>query len=300
MIPSSPHILVTHKKSRYEQMVLDSDEDDGLEKLARQGDTSVEAMQDSHHTHRHNLERVCDELERRDLDFDLAYRGEVVETASYDLIVPVGGDGTVLDISHRIEDVPVLAINSHPESSVGYFCAGVAPDFPELLERTLDGDWQPLRLQRFHVCLDDGECSPPILNDVLISHANPAAVSRYLLRIGEGPLEEQRSSGIWVSTPAGSTAAIRSAGGFVLPIESNCMEYLVREPYPMPGERYRFGRGVLQADDRFEVVSKMKEGHIYMDGPHISRSFSIGDVARIEADAPSLIIYGLEEHRGTA
>ncbi len=300
MIPADPHILVTYKKSRYEQLVIESDKDQGLEKLVRAGDTSIDAMRQSHRTHCDNLDRVCEELTRRDLSFDRIHRGEVDSTEEYDLIMPVGGDGTVLDISHRVEDIPVLAINSHPTSSVGYFCAGVADEISTLLDRTLEARWEPLHLQRFHVCIDDEDCSPPILNDVLISHSNPAAVSRYLLRIGEDSAEQQRSSGIWISTPAGSTAAIRSAGGFVLPIESNCMEYLVREPYPMPGERYRFGRGVLEADDQFEVISKMEEGHIYMDGPHISRSFSIGEVARIESDAPSLVIYGLDEHRGTA
>ena len=44
-----------------------------------------------------------------------------------------------------------------------------------------------------------------VINDVLIAHKNPAATSRYLLELNKTK-EEQRSSGIWIATPMGSTA----------------------------------------------------------------------------------------------
>lgn len=296
MISASPHILVVYKKTRYEHYVVD-DGDASVQELIDRDDESVASLMEAHRTHRANLQRVVDYLEAQGLSYESHFRGDVEATDDFDLVVTVGGDGTVLDISHRIDDVPVLAINSHPATSVGYFCAGEAGEFPELLERTLETDWQPFELSRFRVRINDEVLPFPVLNDVLIGHCNPAAVSRYLLRVGDGPAEEQRSSGIWVATPAGSTAAIRSAGGFVLPLESGFLEYLVREPYPLVDHPYHHAKGIHPIGDRFEVVSKMKGGRIYLDGPHISRDFSVGDTVSIEAGAPSLRIFGLVEQR---
>ncbi len=38
-----------------------------------------------------------------------------------DLVVTVGGDGTMLDASHRVRETPILGFNSDPDRSVGYF-----------------------------------------------------------------------------------------------------------------------------------------------------------------------------------
>ena len=41
-----------------------------------------------------------------------------------DLVVTIGGDGTLLAASHAIGDTPILGINSAPDFSVGFFCSG--------------------------------------------------------------------------------------------------------------------------------------------------------------------------------
>ena len=55
-----------------------------------------------------------------------------------------------------------------------------------------------------------------VLNDILICHHNPGAMSRYYLTVGR-VREEQRSSGVWIATAAGSSGGLHSAGGKVLP-----------------------------------------------------------------------------------
>lgn len=205
---SDPHILVVHKKSAYEKYVLE-EHDEAVARLVAAGDISVASLKRSHAAHTRSLDTICEHLSSRGLRFEKRYRGEVDAIAGYDLVVAVGGDGTVLDISHRITDTPLLAINSDPQASIGYFCAGKADDFPDLIERTVEGDWEPFELGRFRARINNELTSVPVLNDVLITHSNPAAVSHYLLTIDDNAPEEQKSSGIWVSTPAGSTAAIR-------------------------------------------------------------------------------------------
>ncbi|MFU8804869.1 MAG: NAD(+)/NADH kinase [Bradymonadaceae bacterium] len=294
-----PHILVAHKKSRYEHYVLE-DQDQSVEGLVEACHISVESLLISHETHIESVERITGTLNSHGLSYDTIYRGDVTTVEGYDLIISIGGDGTVLDLSHGIEETPILGINSDPDVSVGYFTAGTARDFPRLLDMTLKKTWQPQELRRFFVRINDEIVGPPVLNDALIAHLNPAAVSHYLLQVGNHPPEEQKSSGIWVATPAGSTAAIRSAGGHVMPIGSETYQYLVREPYPPKVGGYRFLKGIQPFDDVFEVVSKMREGRVFLDGPHLMFPFGIGDTVSIDPAAPLLRIYGVEEERRTA
>lgn len=296
---NKPHILVAHKKSRYEHYVLE-EHNRRVEELVKVSDLSVDSLLHSHEVHNASLEAITACLDARGLSYDKLYRGDVEDMSGYDLIIPVGGDGTVLDLSHGIEETPVLAINSDPDVSVGYFTAGKADDFPELLEMTLAGSWQPQKLRRFCVRINQEIVGPPVLNDILLAHVNPAAVSHYLLRVGNHPMEEQKSSGIWVATPAGSTAAVRSAGGYVMPMGSETYQYLVREPYPPKTGGYRYLKGIQPFDEVFEVISKMREGRVFLDGPHLSFPFDIGDRVSIDPGAPRLNIYGVEEERRTA
>ena len=290
------NILVAYKKSRWEHFVDETGSRAGEEKPDEE-DESIGELKESHRIHRRGVEQVCQHLAAEDLEFESHYRGDVEQTDQYDLIVTVGGDGTVLDISHRVDDVPLLAINSHPDSSVGYFCAGTVDEFPTLLDEARAGDLPRHALTRFSVYRNSERLEPCVLNDILIAHANPAAVTRYDLQIGDRPAESQRSSGIWVSTPAGSTAAIRSAGGFVLPLGCRCLEYLVREPYPLPDTPYRYLKGVHPLENSLKITMQTQHGRIFVDGPHIAHELEFGDTVEIGADAPPLKIFGLHPDR---
>lgn len=287
------NVLVAHKRSTLERYRASNDS--RLQELVDRGELEIDSLRASHDRHYESLDAVTAELRRQNIDFDLLYRGDVEDTRGYDLVLAVGGDGTVLDLSHKVHDQPLLAVNSDPGLSVGYFCAGTAEEFPELLRKTVESTWEPTRLCRFGVVLDGRRVGSPVLNDVLVCHENPAAVSRYVLRVGEAEDEAQKSSGIWVSTAAGSTAAIRSAGGYVLPLDSRKIQYLVREPCPPTVGFYRHIKGIRDPSQRFEVVSKMPEGRIYLDGPHVGFPFPVGCTLTFDVDVPNLAIFGVAD-----
>ncbi len=291
-------ILVAYKKSRYQRLV-DEEQDPAIVDLIDRDHISVQDLENSHRSHRRSLEEIVDHLDAQGAHYDLCYRGDIDEVEGYGLVIAVGGDGTVLDLSHRVDDTPILSINSDPDSSVGYFSAGTAYDFPRLYEQIVDDDADPVRLRRFHIRIDDKRLGPPILNDVLVSHPNPAAVTTYFLKIGAHPAEAQKSSGIWISTAAGSTAAIRSAGGLVLPLDSDNLQYLVREPFPPREGGYRFLKGIHPSREPLEVISGMRKGAVFVDGPHLSFEFPIGSTLSIDADAPDLSVFGLQKERRT-
>lgn len=284
-------ILVSYKRTTYERYA--ASDDPALGALIAAGDVSVASLVRAHEAHYESLEAVLKHLADVGLAHDAVYRGDVDEVDGHDLVLSVGGDGTVLDLSHKLEDQPMLAVNSDPRNSFGYFCAGTADEFPALLQRTLEGSWEPSSLFRFGVAVDGQRVGFPILNDILVAHENPAAVTSYVLTVGEASPEAQKSSGIWISTAAGSTAAIRSAGGYVLPLDSRRIQYLVREPCPPTVGLYRHLKGIRDPLDRFEIVSKMPRGRVYLDGPHESHRLDVGAVLTVTADVPPLRIYGI-------
>jgi NAD+ kinase len=190
-------------------------------------------------------------------------------------VVTVGGDGTLLTASHHIDDGLALAVNSAPADSVGHFCLTDRHGFEARLAALEAGRLRPLSLGRLSATLE-GRLLPELAtNDILIAHEHPAMTSRYRLAAGSVS-EEHRSSGIWISTPAGSTAGIRSAGGAPMPLRSTRLQYRVRELYREPGRRYRLEHGFIAAGHALSIDSKMESGFVFVDGARTAHRFRFG------------------------
>lgn len=207
-------------------------------------------------------------------------RKEKKQISAADLVISIGGDGTALGSSHYITRGAMLGVNSAPSDSVGHFCHSHRKNFAQRFEAILRGDWQQTRLARLAIFIDEKQIPELALNDVLIAHDCPAATTRYILQIG-ATQEEQRSSGIWIATAAGSTAGIKSAGGKVMPRHSQKIQYLVRELYREPNRQYGLVRGMIASDAEIVVASKMQESHIYVDGARTAYPFPFGTRVKI-------------------
>lgn len=210
----------------------------------------------------------------------------------FDLVVSVGGDGTFLETARYLRRTPILGVNSDPARSVGRLCAATAENFHIFLKIFREGRLKPRPLARLAVSMNGKKYPFPVVNDILICAAIPAETSRYLLRVGKRE-EEQLSSGIWVAAPAGTGAAYRSAGGKVLPLFSRKSAYWVREPYPAKPAVPRLKHGVLSDARKISVVSLMREGRIFLDGPRHRLPFCFGDRLEVSLSAPALKILGM-------
>jgi len=215
-----------------------------------------------------------------------------------DLIVSVGGDGTFLAASHHVSDGLIVGVNSSPEHSVGFFCATTREDFAKTLAGIAKGSVKITELHRLEIRINRERLPHLALNDVLITHGNPGATSRYALKVGA--IEEvQRSSGLWISTAAGSTAGIRAAGGEVLPMTSDRMQYAVRELYVPPTEKpFRLHRGLAPRGSEIRVVCRMVGGALFIDGPRSPIPLTLGDKVRVKIASRPLRVLGLDVKRG--
>jgi NAD+ kinase len=149
---------------------------------------------------------------------------------------------------------------------------------------------QPKRLLRLELSINGRILPELVLNEVLVAHSHPAATSRYFITVGE-QREEQRSSGIWIGTPGGSTGSLRSAGAPVLKITETRFEFVVREACMRPGENWRLLQGVLDVDQSIEVTSQMRTGSLCVDGPHIEHHFGLGDRLSVKPSKTFLLSY---------
>jgi len=213
--------------------------------------------------------------------------------AAAELVVSVGGDGTFL--ARLVTDQPVLGVNSSPSTSTGHYCAAAAADFPEQLDAILAGALVPTPLVRIAASVDGRPLPLASLNDVLFANVSPVASTRYALRLGD-ETELQLSSGLWVATASGSTAAMRSAGGDVMALDDTRLQYLVREPCPDASGGPRLCHGYRA--DAIALVSRSDRNALFLDGDERPWPVPLGAVARLTPAALPLLVYGYPPAHG--
>jgi NAD+ kinase len=180
-----------------------------------------------------------------------------------DLIIAVGGDGTMLYAAGlaREQGVPLLGIN---RGRLG-FLADITPDeMLHSLDRVLDGDYsrESRLLLRAQIMAPDGSASvAAALNDVVLQRRETGRMVDFETRIAGRYVNTHSGDGLIVSTPTGSTAYALSCGGpiiepgldavVVVPV---CPHTLSDRPIVIPA-RHRIEVSLLPSSDaRAEVT----------------------------------------------
>lgn len=292
----APRVLVIYKKSAY-QIYVRERRHARIQQLVARGDPGALQLQAAHEAHMRSIERARVALVSLGADATFRHRSNDAHVAGVDLVVTLGGDGTLLWASHRVgAGAPIVAINTAPRASVGYFCAGKDTEIPDVLADALAGRLRETSLSRMQVTVDQRVISTRVLNDALYCHECPASTSRYALRLGRR-MEEHKSSGVWIGPAAGSTAAQHSAGGRVLPIRSKLLQFVVREPYEPKGTRYRLRSGLVKPDASLQIHSNMRAGRLFLDGPHASHNVEMAQVIDFRRSPESLTLLGFRSAR---
>lgn len=291
-----PRVALVVKRSAW-KIYREERQDPRITRLIEAGDAAIARLKASHESHEQTVREVKAALDALGAQVDLITGAtRTFDTSGLDLVITVGGDGTLLSASHNVGDVPILGINSAPGHSVGFFCGATSADAAEKIAKALRGSLRRTVLTRMQVTVNDKLATARVLNDALFCHASPAATSRYVIRLGRVE-EEQKSSGFWIGPAAGSTAAQRSAGGRVLPLTSKRLQLVVREPYTPHGEQYRFRHALIPPGSSLVVRSKTHDARLFFDGPIHSVNIGFGDVMEFTQAPQSLTILGLSAKR---
>lgn len=132
----------------------------------------------------------------------------------FDLIVSVGGDGTILRIAELVKSAyspPILPI---PCGRRNIFYESIAGNLGEAVARVLEGDFYVQEYYRLRCCVE-GSCWEAF-NEALIVSANPGKVTGFVIEVeSTGVLSRYKfeGDGVIVSTAQGSTAYNLSARG---------------------------------------------------------------------------------------
>jgi NAD+ kinase len=293
---AAPHVIVVAKRTAYRRFTQE-DQDARVTRLLKINDPTVRRMRASHEAHEGTMREVASALEKVGAKATWVRRAHApFDAREADLVVTVGGDGTLLAASHQVDDVPILGINSAPSSSVGFFCGAKKGHVLDSIERGLAGRLRKVVLARMLVSINEKVIASRVLNEALFCHASPAATSCYILHIGDEE-EEQKSSGFWIGPAAGSTAAQHSAGGRILPLTSQRLQLVVREPYTPAGDHLRMTRVLIGEGEELLVRSKMRQGKLFLDGPHDETDFRMGDTLVFRRSPQPLTVLGLSSPR---
>ena len=139
-----------------------------------------------------------------------------------DLLVVVGGDGTILNVTGQLGEAspPIFGINV---GSLGFLTCASSPAFREAVECIAKGKMTFSNRALLEVILRDAtEKHKPMiaLNDAVFSRGELSRLIRLRTRVNGEALTEFNADGLIIATPTGSTAYSLSAGGPILEPES--------------------------------------------------------------------------------
>ena len=130
-----------------------------------------------------------------------------------DLIIVFGGDGTLLNSARKYlkNNIPILGINM---GNVGFLTDVKTEDFESIIQDILNGKFEIE--DRNLVSASFLNETVYGLNEIVIHSGAYTQLMRYRLSVNDKVVYEQRSDGLIIATPTGSTAYALSAGGPII------------------------------------------------------------------------------------
>jgi NAD kinase len=212
------------------------------------------------------------------------------------VIIVIGQDGLVANTAKYSNGVPIIGVNPDPERFDGVLLPFQAENFIEGLERVLENKYQYKETSFAEARLNDGQ-RLLAFNDLFIGAASHVS-ARYEISFNNKK-EEHSSSGIIVSTQAGSTGWMSSIFNMTYgmqefiahqpqiqkqtTLKNNELLFAVREPFASRKTQTGLMAGIVNENTQLVIESFMPQnGVIFSDGiEHDFLKFNSGSIATI-------------------
>jgi len=227
------------------------------------------------------FDRAHDALPANCMSIDMAD----LASAELDLIVALGGDGTLLRAARWAADagLPVMGINL---GDLGFLSAFRRDQLEEGLRQAAEGllHWEPRLRMRVKVVRGGKTLvTETACNDAYVKHGDIPRLLQLATTVAGELMATYRADGIIVCTPMGSTAYNLAAGGpivdpgtEVLTITPLCPHSLTHRPV------------VVASNDTIEIAyagpSDISAAFLTVDGQQITE-LKLGDIVSIDCDA---------------
>lgn len=217
---------------------------------------------------------------------------ESVKAQAFDLLIALGGDGTMLRAGHLCApaDLPLLGINI---GHFGFIAELTQQNWRNNLPRLLNGDFRfEERMMLSAQCVRDGEEQTEfdVINDVVVArgkYVRPIEVEAYL---NGAYIISYVADGLIAATPTGSTAYALAAGGPILPPEIRNIVLMPVAPHLSVDRAVVLSEG---ASVFFKVFTK-HEAVVSIDGQE-PLYLNSGDGVQINAHKKSLFMVRFED-----
>jgi NAD kinase len=199
---------------------------------------------------------------------------------SQDIVVTLGQDGLVANTAKYVGRQPIVAVNPDPDRFDGVLLPFLPEQAREVVERVAGQRYRVRPVTLAQATTNDGQ-RLLAFNDLFIG-AQSHVSARYRIN-WKGASEPQSSSGILVSTGAGSTGWMssvfnmaagvegllgrRSVKPVYFPWEDRRLLFVVREPFVSRHSKAEVVAGWIEAEQQLELESQMPSGGvIFSDG----------------------------------
>ena len=180
------------------------------------------------------------------------------EELKLDLVVVVGGDGSMLSVGRSVAElnIPLLGVN---RGRLGFLTDIQPDDMENQLIRVLAGDYivsnrflLEISRSRKGEKINSGEA----INDVVVHPGSSLRMMEFELYIDEQFVYSQRSDGLIVSTPTGSTAYALSGGGPILHPNLDAIVLVPMNPHTLSSRPV-----VVGGDSSIEIKLGLRNEH---------------------------------------
>lgn len=214
-----------------------------------------------------------------------------------DLVLVVGQDGLVANTAKYVSGLPIIGINPDIERYDGILLKHSPNDLSAILKNVIKGNYETKEVTMAKATLNDGQVLLAF-NDFYIG-ADSHVSSRYSIAF-DGKKEQQSSSGIIISTGAGSTGWLSSIFnmtnkiskyhnrdindcGTILDWNDNKLVFVVREPFLSKMSQTDIGYGMITGKQKLKIESHMPtKGIIFSDGiESVFLNFNSGSTVEI-------------------
>jgi NAD+ kinase len=177
-------------------------------------------------------------------------------SASCDLVVVVGGDGSMLNVAKYVasEGVPVIGIN---RGKLGFLTDILPGEIEAQIDEVLAGNYSVEKRFLLDVMVNDGNEKQQLgsaLNDVVLHPGKAAQMIEFELFVNDKFVYSQESDGLIVATPTGSTAYSLSAGGPIMHPDLNAVVLVPMYPHSLNSRPI-----VIDGDCEIRLVVAAKE-----------------------------------------
>ena len=221
-----------------------------------------------------------------------------------DVIIVMGGDGTMLGVSHVLggREIPVIGVNL---GTVGFLTEVVVSEIDTMIEKLINGDYEieyrmmlkgaVIRKESDSSEDADKDDSLHALNEVVLARENALKLIAVQINVNGKYFDTCEADGILLSTPTGSTGYNLSAGGPIAMPDAKMIVMTPISPYSLSRRSVIFGK-----NDKIslELLEKRKEGPntalVSFDGAD-SISLRVGDKVDIGLSERRLLLIKMEE-----